>query len=60
MHSGDTLYSHLTLTELTPDGANGAVTAAVTVHNQRSELVLTGEHTYLLRRTPATAGEPDA
>ena len=52
VHAGDTLYSQLEITGLTPEDANGVVTAAVTVHNQRSELVLVGEHTYLLRRTP--------
>ncbi|GIT79425.1 MaoC family dehydratase [Leifsonia sp. LS1] len=52
VHAGDTLYSQLEITGLAPEGANGVVTAAVTVHNQRSELVLAGEHTYLLRRTP--------
>jgi acyl dehydratase len=53
VHSGDTLYSQLQITALTPDGDNGIVTASATVHNQRSEIVLSGEHTYLLRRTPA-------
>ena len=51
VHAGDTLYSQLTITGLTPDGVNGRVTAAVAVHNQRAELMLEGEHTYLLRRT---------
>lgn len=55
VHAGDTLYSQLEITALTPDGPNGIVTAAVTVHNQRSEVVLSGEHTYLLRRTPQPA-----
>jgi acyl dehydratase len=53
VHAGDTLYSQLQITALTPAGENGAVTASATVHNQRSEIVLSGEHTYLLRRTPA-------
>jgi acyl dehydratase len=52
VHAGDTLYSQLQITSLTPDGDNGIVTASATVHNQRSEIVLSGEHTYLLRRTP--------
>jgi acyl dehydratase len=51
VHAGDTLYSQLTITALTPEGVHGRVTAAVTVHNQRSEVVLSGEHTYLLRRS---------
>ena len=51
VHAGDTLYSELQITGLTPDGPNGIVTASATVHNQRAEIVLSGEHTYLLRRT---------
>src|SRR4051812_12741142 len=51
VHAGDTLYPQLTITGLTPRGEDGVVTAAATVHNQRSELVLSGEHTYLLRLT---------
>ena len=51
VHAGDTLYSQLTISGLTPVGEHGRVTATVTVHNQRAELVLSGEHTYLLRRS---------
>jgi acyl dehydratase len=51
VHAGDTLYPQLTITALTPEGPNGIVTTAATVHNQRAELVLSGEHTYLLHRT---------
>jgi acyl dehydratase len=51
VHAGDTLYSELRITALEPVGENGQVTAAVTVHNQRSEVVLRGEHRYLLRRS---------
>lgn len=50
VHAGDTLYSQLEIIELTPDGADGRVTAAVTVHNQRGEKVLSGQHVYVLRR----------
>lgn len=50
VHAGDTLYSQLEITALEPHGDMGRVTAAVTVHNQRDELVLSGDHTYLLRR----------
>ena len=53
VHAGDTLYPQLTVTALTPEGPNGIVTTAATVHNQRAELVLYGEHTYMLRRSPA-------
>jgi acyl dehydratase len=50
MHSGDTLYPALTVTGLEPKGDRGIVVAAATVHNQRSQLVLSGQHKYLLRR----------
>jgi acyl dehydratase len=49
VHAGDTLYPSIKITELTPIGGNGLVTAAITVFNQREELVLSGEHKYLLK-----------
>jgi len=49
-HAGDTLYSALEIVALTPQGESGQVTTRATVHNQRGELVLSGEHKYLLRR----------
>lgn len=50
VHAGDTLYSQLQITELIPQAAEGRVKAAVSVRNQRGELVLDGEHTYVLKR----------
>jgi acyl dehydratase len=50
VHAGDTLYSALEIVALTPQGDSGQVTTRATVHNQRGELVLFGEHKYLLRR----------
>lgn len=50
VHSGDTLYSSLTITDLEPKGNQGVVTTKVTIYNQKSELVLEGQHKYLLRR----------
>lgn len=50
VHAGDTLYSQLQISALEPLPNLGRVTAKVTIHNQRDELVLAGEHTYLLRR----------
>jgi acyl dehydratase len=50
-HAGDTLYPQLTITALTPDGPNGIVRTAATVRDQRAKLALSGEPTYLLRRT---------
>src|ERR1700675_5025135 len=49
VHSGDTLYSSLEIIDLSKQGANGLVTTKVTVFNQRKELVLLGEHKYLLK-----------
>jgi len=49
VHAGDTLYPALEITELSTQGNNGLVTTCVTVFNQRQELVLSGEHKYLLK-----------
>jgi acyl dehydratase len=48
------LYSALTITGLEPTGDDGIVLTAVTAHNQRGQLVLSGQHKYLLRRQRAT------
>lgn len=50
VHEGDTLYPSLQILELAPGPAQGEVTTDVTVHNQRGDQVLSGRHTYLLRR----------
>lgn len=50
VHSGDTLYPALTITALEPQGETGVVVTAATIHNQRGDLVLSGQHKYLLRR----------
>jgi acyl dehydratase len=49
VHAGDTLYSELKIISLTPQGKNGLVETAVSVHNQNGELVLSGRHKYLLK-----------
>ena len=49
VHSGDTLYSALEIVNLERKASDGVVTTAVTVHNQRNELVLSGQHKYLLK-----------
>jgi acyl dehydratase len=54
VYPGDTLYPMLEIAALTPQRTTGVVTLAVTVHNQRGELVLTGEQKMLLRKRPAT------
>jgi hypothetical protein len=51
--SGDTLYPALTITGLEPKGDDGIVVTAVSVHNQRGQLVLSSQHKYLLRRQRA-------
>lgn len=50
VYAGDTLYPMLEISGLTPQRTTGVVTVAATVHNQKGELVLTGEQKYLLRR----------
>jgi acyl dehydratase len=52
VHSGDTLYSQLVIVKLELKDGKGIVTTSVTVHNQRSEVVLRGEHQYTLKLTP--------
>src|SRR5882724_7088846 len=49
VHTGDTLYPQLEIIKLTTQGDAGIVTTRATVHNQRGEIVLDGEHTYSLK-----------
>jgi acyl dehydratase len=51
VYAGDTLYPMLTVTALTPRRTTGVVSMQVTVHNQAKDLVMDGEHRYLLRRS---------
>jgi len=50
VYPGDTLYPAFTITELIPQRTTGIVVMASTIHNQNGDLVLTGEHKYLLRK----------
>jgi acyl dehydratase len=50
VYPGDTLYPELTITALIAQRTTGLVVMAATLHNQRGELVLSGEHKYLLRK----------
>jgi acyl dehydratase len=50
VYAGDTLYPMLAISALTPQRSTGVVTLAVTMHNQKGELVLTGEQKILLRK----------
>jgi acyl dehydratase len=47
VHSDDTLYPTLRIVGQEPEDTTGTIVTA-TAHNQRGELVLTGEHKYLL------------
>jgi acyl dehydratase len=59
VHAGDTLYPQLEIIKLRTQGDTGIVTTRATVHNQRGELVLDGEHTYSLKVAPAQVGRCD-
>jgi acyl dehydratase len=51
VHAGDTLYPALEIIKLEPMDDKGRVTTSVTIHNQNGQLVLSGQHKYLLRRS---------
>ena len=52
VYVGDTLYSSLRVAELVPQRSTGLLRMASTVVNQRSEPVMEGTQTYLLRKRP--------
>ena len=54
VYAGDTVYPMLEITQLLPQRTTGVMTMRATVHNQRNELVLEGQHRYLLRKRPST------
>jgi acyl dehydratase len=54
VHAGDTLYLQLEITKLTTQKDTGIVTTRATVHNQRGEPVLDGEHQYALKTSSKT------
>lgn len=60
VYVGDTLYPMLAITELVPGRTTGVVVMRVTVHNQAKELVMEGQHRYLLRRRPPAPETPSA
>lgn len=49
VYPGDTLYPSLRVSGLTRQNTTGVITLRSTVHNQKEELVLEGEHRYLVR-----------
>jgi len=51
VYLGDTLYPELEITALTPQRTTGIVVMAARIHNQRGDLVLSGQHKYLLRKS---------
>lgn len=53
VYVGDTLYPELVITELKPGRTTGLVVMRATIHNQAGELVMEGEHKYLVRKRPA-------
>lgn len=57
VHAGDTLYPALEIIDLVSHGDTGTVVTAATVHNQRNELVLSGQHKYLLRTTQPSSAD---
>ena len=56
VYAGDTLYPRLTISKLKAQNTTGLLTVATTIHNQRGELVMDGEQTYLLSKRPADGG----
>jgi len=50
VYVGDTLSPALVISALIPQRTTGIVVMAATIHNQAGQLVLTGEHKYLLRK----------
>lgn len=56
VYVGDTLLPALTVKELLPQRTTGILKMGTTLHNQHDELVLDGEHVYLVKKR-AAAGE---
>jgi acyl dehydratase len=57
IHAGDTLYPQLEIIDLAPHGDAGQLTTQATIHYQHGQLVLDGEHTYLLETTQQSTPE---
>ena len=49
VYPGDTLYPMLTVSDLKRQNTTGVITLKSTVHNQKRQLVLEGEHKYLVK-----------
>ncbi|MCZ6472955.1 MAG: MaoC/PaaZ C-terminal domain-containing protein [SAR324 cluster bacterium] len=55
VYVGDTLSPLLTVSELIPKNSTGILKMRTTLHNQRDELVLEGEHVYLVKKRESGA-----
>lgn len=53
VYAGDTLYPLLVIAALVPQRSTGVLVVNSSVHNQRNELVMSGEQKYLLRKREA-------
>ncbi len=58
VYAGDTVYPMLTISNLKSQRTTGVVTLKSTVHNQHGDLVLEGEHKYLLKKRHPEARPP--
>jgi len=52
---GDTIHPQLTVTELTPRRTTGVIKLRATVRNQHDELVLDGQHAYIVKKRHPSA-----
>ena len=57
IHAGDTLYPQLEIIDLAPQATPVRVRTRATIHNQHGQLVLDGEHTYLLKTAQQSTSE---
>lgn len=55
VYVGDTLHPRLAVAELIPKNTTGILKMRSTIHNQRDELVLEGEHVYLIKKRNPSA-----
>jgi len=58
VYANDTLYTALTIDELTPGRTTGVLGLTTTIHNQNEVQVLEGRQRYLLRRRPPPPSPP--
>lgn len=56
VYRGDTLYPELRVAALQPGRSTGVLVLHSTIHNQRDELCLEGEMSFLLRKRPTGEG----